>query len=379
MPCYTPSHPLYQSNRPRRAVAKEGRHSRASPVATSFGPNLQRKAPPAGLKATRSEPVGLLASGLVAHALHKHSGPTPGGSSVSVMSNMSFGSAVSSASHQYGGDNSRGHDAVDYASYPPDEVLHLLRMVVMLIQNFDSGPFDASEAKVGAAPAVLPSSNTQDKGQDKGGDNNEGGVPATATTTAPSGGRVKQYEGIDGENMLWTEAYQILNRAERFVRLIFAVAQGPASKPPRLVHIPPAVILVYQAQLHNPRWSEATFRQIGRGARLCNQLFLFVTGLVDISARQQPFLGFLPASCPAWLPRIFELQSMVRAREFHLTSISRALLGVTDYLEKWCEDKVLRRLLTVQVAKLKLEVTAERHAVQTLLDEEKQIKQQEAR
>ena len=106
----------------QRAVAKEGRHSRASPVATSFGPNLQKKAPPAGLKATRNEPVGLLASGLVSHALHKHAGPTPGGSNVSVMTNMSFGSAVSSSSHQYGGDNSKGHDAVDYATYPPDEV-----------------------------------------------------------------------------------------------------------------------------------------------------------------------------------------------------------------------------------------------------------------
>ena len=100
---------------------------------------------------------------------------------------------------------------------------------------------------------------------------------------------------------------------------------------------------------------------------------------MDISARQQPFLGFLPASCPSWLPRIFELQSQVRAREFHLTSINRALLGVNDYLEKWCEDKVLRRLLTVQVAKLKMEVGAERQAVQALLDEERRIKHQEAR
>ena len=69
----------------------------------------------------------------------------------------------------------------------------------------------------------------------------------------------------------------------------------------------------------------------------------------------------------------------MRAREFRLTSLNRALLGIADYLEKWCEDKVLRRLLTVQVAKLKMEVGAERHAVQMLLDEEKQIKQLETR
>ena len=83
-------------------------------------------------------------------------------------------------------------------------------MVVMLIQNFDSGPFNASETRASAAPTVLSPPDNQ--GQDKGlnGDNNEGGLAATTAAPAPApGGPVKQYEGIDGENMLWTEAYQV--------------------------------------------------------------------------------------------------------------------------------------------------------------------------
>ena len=117
----------------------------------------------------------------------------------------------------------------------------MLRMVVMLIQSFDGGSFSAAETRASAAPPLASSPDTQgkDKGLD-GDQNEEGQVAAAAATTSGGnvtalycrvscvicaltttittktiitmsapGGPVKQYEGIDGENMLWTEAYQV--------------------------------------------------------------------------------------------------------------------------------------------------------------------------
>ena len=47
---------------------------------------------------------------------------------------------------------------------------------------------------------------------------------------------------------------------------------------------------------------------MGMGAKLCTQLFKWLTSIVEISIRQLEFLAFLTSSFPDWLPQMIELQ-----------------------------------------------------------------------
>ena len=100
----------------------------------------------------------------------------------------------------------------------------------------------------------------------------------------------------------------MLNRSERFARLVLAVAKAPTMK--RLVLVPSSAMMLYNALVKNPRWNEDFLGKIGRGSRLCCMLFRFVAGLVEITARQEPYDDEheLAATVPDWLRRYYDLQ-----------------------------------------------------------------------
>lgn len=195
------------------------------------------------------------------------------------------------------------------SGYPPDEVLFLLRLVVMVIQG----------------PSPEP--------------------PLEMTDYSLSGKR--SFEGVEGRNLSWPQALKVLNRSEKFVRLVLLVAHGPVSKPPRLVHIPSEAILLYNAQLMNPRWCLNTFQSMGKGTRLCVQLFRFIGGLIDIAAKQQPFTDFLPASFPDWLPKLFELQRVVRFCHCEIMCNTRCMVVINEFVQslQTNEDQLLIAIL----------------------------------
>lgn len=98
--------------------------------------------------------------------------------------------------------------------FPPDEVLYLIRLVTMIIQ--------APRGKLGLVHYDFFD--------------------------------VRSYDEMDGDNLSWLEAAKMVNRAERFMRLIRTMAFGPGAKPPRLVQVPSNANLMYIAQAKNPRW-----------------------------------------------------------------------------------------------------------------------------
>jgi len=104
-------------------------------------------------------------------------------------------------------------------TFPPDEVLYLIRLSVMVIQsargNLGIAEYDFFNAR--------------------------------------------NYDEIDGENLTWLQAAKMVNRAERFMRLVRLMAYGPGAKPPRLVQLPNAANLLFSAQARNPRWNFETF------------------------------------------------------------------------------------------------------------------------
>ena len=119
------------------------------------------------------------------------------------------------------------------SSFPPDEVLHLIRITTVILQQ-SRGVMGFSEYNYINA---------------------------------------RYYGEVDGEDMTWQQAANMLNRAERLIRLVRAMAFGPGEKPPRMIQISPQAQILYASQLSNPRWQLKTFEQIGLGSKFCTQLF----------------------------------------------------------------------------------------------------------
>ena len=108
-------------------------------------------------------------------------------------------------------------------TFPPDEVLHLLRLSLMVINSC------------------------------------RGNIGLTGYDFF----NVRNYDEYTGEDLTWELAAKMVNRSERFIRLIRAVAYGPGAKPPRLLQLSSEGNLLYAAQGKNPLWKLQTFETMG--------------------------------------------------------------------------------------------------------------------
>lgn len=183
-------------------------------------------------------------------------------------------------------------------SFPPDEVLHLIRMTTMVIQE-SRGLLGLSEYSFINA---------------------------------------RYYTEIDGEFLTWEQAYKILNRTERFLRMVRALAFATVSKPPRLIVVPACVRILHSAQQRNPIWRIETFETMGFGSKACRQLFKWLDNIINVAASQQAFVGFLTSSFPEWLPKLNETQCGARASEFVMAIEERCIEVLQDAKESAQDD-----------------------------------------
>ena len=174
--------------------------------------------------------------------------------------------------------------------FPPDEVLHLVRITTVIIQQ-SRGVMGFSEYNYINA---------------------------------------RYYGEVDGEDLTWQGAASMLNRAERLIRLIRSMAFGPGEKPPRMIQISPQAQVLYTAQLANPRWKQETFEQIGLGSKFCTQLFNWIISVTEVADRQREFGSFLVSSFPDWLPQMYELEAKSRNCEFTIEIASRCIEKVKE-------------------------------------------------
>ena len=84
---------------------------------------------------------------------------------------------------------------------------------------------------------------------------------------------------------------------------------------------------------------------MGHGARLCMQLYNFISGLIDITTGKQPFVEFLPHSFPDWLPKLFDIQSEIRTLQFTLAAMSHLLTTINEFKETVKSDQYLYAIL----------------------------------
>jgi hypothetical protein len=183
-------------------------------------------------------------------------------------------------------------------TFPPDEVLHLIRLSTMVIHS--------CRGSLGLADYDFFN--------------------------------VRHYDEFNGEELTWELAAKMVNRSERFIRLIRAVAFGPGAKPPRLIQLSTSGNLLYSAMAKNPNWQLKTFESMGMGSRICCQLFKWLTSVVEIAIRQQEFLSLIATSFPDWLPKLNSLQCSLRFGEFEYELNKKCYAILNDHYETRKED-----------------------------------------
>ena len=169
--------------------------------------------------------------------------------------------------------------------FPPDEVLHLLRMVTILLVHGEGF--------------------------------------AGLTTYNNMGARY--HEETDGRNISWEQASKLVNRSNKYLRRIRALAFAPMAKPPRLVALPEDVIALYKAQGRNPKWCIETFETMGKGSKACTQLFKWLDSMIIVGLCQTKFFNFIGDKFPEWLPKLFDIQKKARKCEFDICLLNRAI------------------------------------------------------
>ena len=189
--------------------------------------------------------------------------------------------------------------------FPPDEVLHLLRMVSILLVHGEGF--------------------------------------AGLTTYNNMGARY--HEETDGRNISWEQAGKLANRSNKYLRRIRALAFAPLAKPPRLVALPEDVVALYKAQNRNPKWCVETFETMGKGSKACTQLFRWLDSMIVVGTCQTKFFNFIGDKFPDWLPKLFDIQKKARKCEFEICLQQRAINVIQQLMDTSIgEDNLLLTL-----------------------------------
>jgi len=194
-------------------------------------------------------------------------------------------------------------------TFPPDEVLHLLRLVTMIMEAGKEHTGLTSLSRIGA----------------------------------------RYFATIEGESLTWEQAMMIVNRSNRFVRLVRALAFAPCARPPRLIKVPMEAQTLYSAQKHNPRWCVETFETMGQGSKCCTQVFKWVSSMVDVAIRQEQFLGFIANVFRDWLPQLMDLQKLSRRHEFDVALLERKASMIEDLSKLIKDDPALLNMMTAEI------------------------------
>lgn len=201
--------------------------------------------------------------------------------------------------------------------FPPDEVLHLIRLATVLLLSGDGQSGLTTYSRIGA----------------------------------------RYFEEVEGEKLTWEQAMKIVNRPNRFMRRVRAMAFAPVSKPPRLVRVTEAVHTLYKAQQGNPKWTVETFETMGRGCKICVQLFRWMSSMIEVALAQEAFVAFLVESFPEWLPEFLELQHTSRKCEWDIAILEGCVEALLSKQSVLNEEDTLYKLYTIEISELKFEIT----------------------
>lgn len=181
-----------------------------------------------------------------------------------------LGSEVVGVKHLFHQDIVELAEAIDISLHEegvaprPSVVLGLLRVVALMLQeNADSGAITI--------------------------------YSALGVQSAHNVGMVRRYT--------WVDAARLLRRSSKLLRRLRQVAEGPASKRPRMVHFSQAAVQTYTALRCDHKWNVVALGRIGSGAKACQQLLMWVDALQEVFAHQSEFVEDLGSDRISWIER----------------------------------------------------------------------------
>ncbi len=242
-----------------------------------------------------------------------------------------FVSDVEELSRRLAYATSGGKATLDINALPPDESLHLLRLVAMLLYE----------------------------------------------SRSPAAGKATYQElGLNSppHSLTWKSVLTMLKRGETFLRMIRALAKCPQSHPPTVYYISEEVTKLVNALQFCPRWCLATFQQMGKGAKLCEQLFKFVNCLLDVAKRQEEFMSYLTESFPEWLPTLLERQAKSREMEFTSVKSQRCVERMKEILRTLDDDPLLYDNVSSLLNDMEIKAKAEAETYMHLCQAEDSLK-----
>ena len=188
---------------------------------------------------------------------------------------------------------------------PPDEVLHLLRMASILLIAGEGASGITSYDHIGS----------------------------------------RFHVETDGRDLTWEQAMKLVNRSNKYLRRVRALAYAPVAKPPRLISLPEDVIALFKSQSRNPNWCISTFEKMGRGSKFCVQLFKWLHSMINVAQAQTKFFDFIGDKFPDWLPKMFEVQKKARKCEFDIALNERCISMLQQAMDAAPDDINLQEIL----------------------------------
>lgn len=126
-------------------------------------------------------------------------------------------------------------------------------------------------------------------------------------------GAVTQYSslGVQSVNTVepvwqytWHDALRLLRRSSKLLRRLRQVAEGPVSKRPRTVNFCQAAVQTYHAVRCDHMWNVVALGSVGRGAKACQHLMMWVNALQEVFIYQREFAEDLGSDRIPWIERV---------------------------------------------------------------------------
>lgn len=101
----------------------------------------------------------------------------------------------------------------------------------------------------------------------------------------------------------WRDALSLLRRSYKLLRRLRQVAEGPASRRSRIVYFTLSAVRAYAALRCDQGWNVASIGRVGRGAKACQHLMMWVDALQEVFAYQREFADDLGSDRMPWVAR----------------------------------------------------------------------------
>lgn len=113
----------------------------------------------------------------------------------------------------------------------------------------------------------------------------------------------------------WRDALSLLRRSSKLIRRLRQVAEAPASKRPRIVHFSQAAVQTYRALRCDHGWNVEAIGLVGRGAKACQHLMMWVDALQEVFTCQCDFAGDFGSDRAPWIARAQQSMRCMRQLE----------------------------------------------------------------